>query len=304
MDIKKIFITLLLLTSLNLYAGAGQWHEFEPNGTDIIVDVKINGVPAKALLSTGWSDLGINLNFLEENEIKHKKGKKILIRGLLGRYEDARTVKELNLDLFDNEFPIKHLMPFYGDDIDLVLGMRFFSSFIVQIDYPQSRLRLIERNSVDMKAIKNVEMRHGTNKTELVVRLRVNDNESLDLKLINTIESGLLIDRHYAENKGWVDKYTKSRVDTSPEDGILNLDTLELPLVQFGPYKMQDVVVNIPAKGSDENTNFSKDDLEPKAGTYVTTNKGFDGMLGYDILKHFVITLDAKTARMHIIAPE
>ena len=151
MDLKKLLISLFLFASLNLYAGATPWQDIEIDNGLLLIDVEIGGIPAKAMLDTGAQTLALNVDFLEKNQVSYKKGSKVTLQGVFGERR-ANLIKNLNVKMFGSDFPIKRALPFEGDgDIAMIVGLPFFKNFIFQIDYPQQRLKLITRDSLDLK---------------------------------------------------------------------------------------------------------------------------------------------------------
>ena len=67
----------------------------------------------------------------------------------------------------------------------------------------------------------------------------------------------------------------------------------------FGPYVLENVLVNIPAEGQTSNI----EDQNSFTGTRIKSAKQ-KGVIGYDILKHFVLTLDYRAGNAHISVPE
>lgn len=302
MHIKKLLVILFLLTSLNLYAGATPWQDIEINNGLLLIDVEVAGIPAKAMLDTGAQTLAINVEFLEKNKIPYKKGSKVTIQGVFGERR-GHLVKNFSVNMFGSEFPIKRALPFADEsEVAMIVGLPFFKNFIFQIDYPNQRIKLITRDSLDLKDLKNVDMKHGNNKNSLVVSTLLDGDKSVDLLFDTGSNSGLLFERHYAKRNGWLEKYSKAESETTGINETRSTEILVLPTFKIGPYNLEDVVVTVPTQG--QSANISQKQQRAEIGKKIAKGSAYEGILGYDVLKHFVITLDAKTARMHIIAPE
>lgn len=301
MDFKKLLFSLLLLSSLNLYAGATPWQDIEIENGLLLIDVEIAGVPAKAMLDTGAQTLALNLDFLEKNQISYKKGSKIILQGVFGERK-ANLIKNLNVKMFGSDFPIKRALPFTGDgDVAMIVGLPFFKNFIFQIDYPKQRLKLITRDSLDLKDLQNVKMKHGNNKESLVVSAYLEDGKSVDLLFDTGSNTGLLFERHFADRNGWLENYSKAESQMSGINESRSTEILVLPAFKIGPYNLEDVIVTVPTEG--QSANISEKQQSAQLGKKIAKGSAYEGILGYDVLKHFVVTLDAKNARMHIIAP-
>jgi hypothetical protein len=103
-------------------------------------------------------------------------------------------------------------------------------------------------------------------------------------------------------HNGWLDNYGAVASAVSGSTGaVAATETFVLPQATLGPYVLEDVIVTVPGKGAD--TNMGR--LNGRAwstGTKIRAAK-FDGILGYDILKHFVVTIDYKRSLLHLHAP-
>jgi len=299
---KKWVLLSCLVISSSLYAGASDWYPMEISDGILLVDVVIGGKKTKAALDTGASTTVVNVDFLKRNNIGFKKGSKVTLQGVYGEKVDS-LVKNVDIELFGFPVTLKRSLPMYGErNYDMLLGLPFFKNFIVQIDYPQSRLRLITRDSGNLNSIANVPVMFTRNKTALVVKLSLSDGSDVDLLLDTGSSGGVLLERSFIEARGWEEKYMVAQGTSS---GVIKenvgLNIMEIPELKFGPYPIEDVIVSTPVKGI--SSNISQYKAKAKLGTKLERDTGYDGILGYDLLRHFVITLDAKIGKMHIFAP-
>ena len=301
MKIKNIILLFVLLLSGNLYAGASDWQEMKIVNGHMLIDVEIGGIPAKAMLDTGAETVALNVDFLDENNILYKNGKQLTLQGIFGE-KKTHFVKNVKVNLLGAEFPIKNAFPLHGQgNFQMIIGLPFFKQFIFQFDYPNSRFKLITRDYLDLNEIANVDMQHGNSKKSLVVSAKLEGKETIDLLFDTGSTSGLYLERHFAKRRGWLEKYSKAKGMSSGVNEVIENEILVLPSLKFGPYTLEDVITIVPAE--DMITNITKKQQKAKLGTRFAKGAKEEGILGYDILKHFVITLDAKTAKMHIIAP-
>ena len=81
----------------------------------------------------------------------------------------------------------------------------------------------------------------------------------------------------------------------------VNVESFTVDTFAIGPYELENVLVEIPEKGKLVNT--SKRVKEGKMGTNISQGVLTKGLIGYDVLKHFVITIDYAKYRAHIVAP-
>jgi len=77
------------------------------------------------------------------------------------------------------------------------------------------------------------------------------------------------------------------------------VERFNLPELTIGPIVLENVVVIVPGEG--EKTNVGQDVIA-KLGTRIKETAS-DGILGYDVLKHFVVTIDYKRSFLHLGVP-
>lgn len=97
--------------------------------------------------------------------------------------------------------------------------------------------------------------------------------------------------------------------DTEVLEGIMQGVNQQAKIQQFsiesfkiGPYEMENVLINVPNEG--EGARIGRHEEEITTHTRVKSHTAqTKGVLGYDVLKHFVLTIDYKYYRAHIYAP-
>ncbi len=86
-----------------------------------------------------------------------------------------RLADGIDIGMFGANFTIGELMPMCLHSFYWVVGLPFFENYILQIDYPNSRLRIIDHGSFDLKPHANVKMKRIGGRGAPVVRVRLND---------------------------------------------------------------------------------------------------------------------------------
>lgn len=79
-------------------------------------------------------------------------------------------------------------------------------------------------------------------------------------------------------------------------------DVFYLPTMTIGPYTLENVRVSVPAEGGKVNLQQYRPD-DWSTGTKIKRSKAADGILGYEILKHFVVTIDYKRSLLNLDVP-
>ena len=75
------------------------------------------------------------------------------------------------------------------------------------------------------------------------------------------------------------------------------MQQFNLPTITFGAFDIADTIVWVPAEG-ETTALFEK---RSSTGSRIKRNRrNSQGLLGYDVLKHFVVTIDYKSGYVHI----
>lgn len=298
---KSIFLIALLYLSPNALAGATQWMDFKLEHGHIKVPVIVGGVKAHAILDTGANVNAINGQFVRHHNLDLNKGSSIYVKGVFDT-EKRKTYKNVPINLFGTDIELDDMVDFQlgpsGDAI--LLGSSFFSLFIVQIDYPNNKMRLLTRDTFDLKKLKNIEM-HNQKGTGLpIVKVNFNKNDSAWLLLDTGNTGGIMVERSYANKLEWLESYQTETGLVIGVNKIKGTESFRIDSLKFGPYTLENVLVTVPAEGERSNLESR---YEVSTGSRLRGRR-VRGLLGYDILKHFVLTIDYKTGSAHISLPE
>lgn len=299
MQIKNILFYFSLFFSSSVIAGVTPWIDFEANSGHIKIPVTINGIEGKAILDTGSQINVINSVFISKNQLDFSHGKKYKIQGVFG-VNSRSSFNKVPVSIFDTEFILDNLVsaPFGHPNNQIILGAGFFSRFVVQIDYPQSKMRIMSRDAINLKDIKNVKMQPDIGTGKPIVRVKLNNEMSAWLLLDTGNAGGIMIDRKVAKNKQWLEKYSSKSSVSRGVNTVGFTEVFRLPSIKFGPYELENVLTSVP--GENQSTNIThQSDIK---WSHIKGKK-VRGLLGYDVLKHFVVTIDYKRGYMHVIAP-
>jgi hypothetical protein len=123
--------------------------------------------------------------------------------------------------------------------------------------------------------------------------------------LVDTGASGpVVVGRAIAERAGWLAAYRKGGAVESYDvfGKRAQLELLVLPSLRLGPFELGDVPVAVPVEG--ERLLTGREEWgRVTTGTHVTRGARANGRLGYDVLRHFVVTIDLKRELMQIAQP-
>ncbi len=264
------------------------WVRFELNQGHILLPVSVKGIPTKAVLDSGAQVNGINSGFMEKHKLRFPSDGKLTIQGLFERKE-VQTLTAIPTRILGKSRNLNKVakIDLPTHNIGLVLGVSFFKNHIVQIDYPRQRLRLVSRTPSNIRKVKSLKAKSLSGSGELIVNVEVTANKRLWLLLDTGSQGGLLLERNAASDLGWLTKYKQNKtVSTGVNESIPSV-YFWVDSMTLGKTKLDQVLVHVPAK----NSGFS------------TQNEQVSGILGNDVLQHFILTLDYKSGKAHVDFP-
>jgi predicted aspartyl protease len=287
-----------ILFSEHALAGISEWVDMQIDSGHLYVDVEIAGIPGKALIDTGANINAINGRFLEANKLDYPRGRSVEISGVFGT-SNRFTYLNVPVNVFGADIEFKGLVDLdlgSGDTL-LIIGAGFLELFIFQFDYPNNRMRFITRDSLNLKKVKNIESRRDPAGGAPIVKVRLNDERDLWLLLDTGSNGGVLLDRSVAERYEWLDRYPSESTIYAGVTTTGRMQRFNLPSMMFAGFKVENVIVSVPAEGQ-ELTLF---EAKVRTGSAVARRRSKSlGLLGYDVLKHFVVTIDYKAGHIHI----
>lgn len=301
--LKRIYLFILLCLSFSCFGGVTEWVKVELEHGHIRLPVRVDGIETFAILDTGSQLNAINEKFVKRHKLSYTRGAAIEVEGVFDTEKRFR-LNDVPVNLFGVDVTLNSVfeMPlsFSADKEDgLLLGASFFRNFIVQIDYPNSQMRLISRDAVDMKKLKNLEVKKQRGSDRPIIRVKFGDDVNAWLLLDTGNSSGILLARSLAKSVGWLDKHQSIETSVEGVNAQADTETFQLPALKLGPYTLKDVIVTVP--GEEEEANI-KSQFEPPVGSHMR-GKRVEGILGYDVLKHFILTIDYRKGYAHIITP-
>lgn len=292
-------MVLGLFWSVSAAAWVSEWIPFQHDRGHITIPVTLNGESTTAILDTGASGNGISEAFLRRHEGEYDHGRYIVVRGVYGERR-VRLADNIQVGMFGSNFKMDQLMPMRIGSFDFLVGLPFFENYIVQIDYPNSRLRLIDHKSLKLRKVANVKMKRERGSSQPLVRVNLNDEYKPWVTFDTGNSSGLLLKRFDAERFDWLEKYgTVDSRSIGVNAVVAKTERFNLPMLKIGPFTLENVMITVPGEG--QKSNIGDDTLG--GSNRVLNNFNSDGILGYDILKHFIVTVDFKRSLLHLEPP-
>lgn len=297
---RKLLLSLIALLSAFPSLAATNWVDFKIIDGHINLPVAINGIEGRAILDSGSQVNAINLSFINRHGFEFAKGGKINIKGVYGT-ETRQLFNNVKANLFGADIELDQLagLRIGHHQVQLLLGAGLLEKFIFQIDYPNQRMRLFERDSVDLAKLENIRMEMDRGTGQPIVQVGLNGEKKAWLILDTGNSGGLFLKRLMATENDWLDKFGKESGVGVGVNSMATIENFRIPEVEFGPFTLENVLVSVPGEGEVENisgqerTSFSR-----------IKGKNIKGLVGYDVLKHFVLTIDYKSGHMHVGLPE
>lgn len=299
--VLRAVVVALLLVSAQAKAAFSEWVDIHVENGALWLDTKVAGISGYTMIDSGAQINAINSGFLRAYDQKYATGPAVTILGIYGKSE-RRTYNSVPVELFGSTVNFKRLVDidFGGDQEQLIIGAPFLKLYVFQFDYPNKRMRVITRDSIDLKKVKNLKSRSDSKTGDPIVKVRLNDEKDLWLQLDTGNSGGIILERGIAEGRKWLEKYPTTLVRGRGATSTGQSEQFSLPKFEIGDFELADVIVKVPAKGED----FELFERETRTGSRFRKSRSQSrGILGYDVLKHFIVTVDYKGGHVHLEAP-
>jgi len=293
-----------------------EWVDIRIEAGQILIPSTIDGQSGESIINMGSRRSFVNSAFLSTHTLALDYGRDITIAGV-HKNAPQPFVRRLPIDLFGETMILQY--PVVADlgssNVQMLLGGGLLQRLIFQFDFPNQRMRLMPRNAINLRKTGNVETKRDAPSGLPMVRVRLNNQANLWLTLNTGMSSGMLVRKRTARRHGWLEKFPAKPTISQGIHSTADMLTFNLPTMEIGPYTLESPIVSV-AQGPKEPAVFQrKSILGPELRTtsplterigvkYKNFSNQSDGFLGYDVLKHFVLTVDYKTAAVHLSQPE
>lgn len=267
--------------------------DFRIDNGDVTITAVIAGEEYPAALTTSNIGASITLELVRKLGLKEKVNRNVGVIGTFGRPEAQRYINNLDLQVFGANTTARE-MTITGRGQRISLSLRLFEDFIIQLDFPNSKLCFFPRKAIDMRQMQNIDLASDAQFGDPVVKVKLNNKVDTWLKFSPSYSGGVLLDSIVAEELGL---YDNARLPSAINSQTL-ANTVEI--LQFGPFEMGAIKAEFPRQGINDNLATRS---QSKVGTNIPQGTESRGSIGIDVLRHFVVTIDLKSERMHLFAP-
>lgn len=296
---RLLLFFVLLVVSATATGGVSDWIPFEHRNGQVMMQVKVAGIDSYAIMDSGASINLINQSFVDHNQLELEKLRgKITIQGVHGKSE-RDVFRDVPSEMFGQKLALDYVAgDFAGSNVALILGAPLLDKYVFQFDYPNSRLRLIDHDSIDLINVKNIPMRSRRDYDQPIVQVNLNNEVEAWLILDTGASTGVYLQREVAAKHGWLETFELTQHQSRGVNTVADVESFLLPSLELGPYALADVRITVPKEGVRTDYGKNRSQLNSRVrGVKI------DGLIGYDVLQHFILTIDYKNGRGHIHAP-
>jgi len=271
------------------------WMRFDGSDGHIAFPVKVNGMEASAILDTGADTSIISAGLARHADIELDRHETVRAIGIHGQQEIPTTSR------FTLEFAGRKVRPFRvpvapAPGFDVVLGRGLFAWGVVQIDYPQQRIRFLDREVVEFES--NVEM-ETTRRDAPMIEARVAGEKAW--LLLDTGNAGPTLLKRRFVRRNDLDRFAVPDLAAKAIGAVSagEMRLLQVPECQLGPYTFDPMLA---AYNTERNEGF--DGRRTRYGSRIRTDRArYDGILGHEVLGNFLVTMDLEGDRLHLSVP-
>jgi len=272
------------------------WIRFDDARGLIEFTVRVNGVPARAMLDTGADANAISQQLVERAGVDLARAQKVRVQGVYGR-EVVPSTGEFELRFGEASVAMRGAVVLPASSPDLILGVGLFQTGVVQIDYPNKRIRFLNRDAVRFEGNLRVRTRRGRS-PEVAAEL----GGRKIWMLLDTGNAGATLFKSRLLHRLELDQYEIEGSDI-PGWGVVSSGEqrlLQLPGFKLGPFQFDTLLASYIEDGAEHGF----EERRARAGSRIQRDAvRYDGILGSEVLKNFVITADLENRKVHLAVP-
>lgn len=289
---------MLVLMGFHSVLTATEWKPFLLEDGHVKVAVIVEGIKGYAVLDSGSPRSGINKAFIEANELATE----VLTYGdITGLFDKKRRplIENVSVQLNERKLRLNLAEVSFGPPRNaILLGSNFLQDYVVDIDYPNQRFRLHERDRFNINQIANITATKKRDSGELIVRLSLNDEDNRWVVLDTGHSGGVLLEKRVAAQNDWFNRFRSRLVLVQGVNSMGYHHVIKLPVVGAGPHRVLDVDVEFP----DHNKINHLTSQQRKLGTRIRSRR-VEGIVGYELLKEFRLVFDYSAGKVALIKP-
>ena len=208
-----------------------------------------------------------------------------MIQGVNGK-ESRKVYQNVPATLMGAELTFKRVVDLnMHPKMQLLIGADFLAGLYFQFDYPNKRLRAISKDTFDLKELSNVKSRIDPATGQPMAKVRMNGEHDAWLVFDTGSTSGVLMKRGPAKRNKWLQQFPVEQSTIRGATDSSAIEMFRLPVIELGPFNVNNALVLVPPEGEPLSM-FSASRSRSARRSKV------QGLLGYDVLKNFLVTFD------------
>ncbi|PIP79990.1 MAG: hypothetical protein COW84_07525 [Gammaproteobacteria bacterium CG22_combo_CG10-13_8_21_14_all_40_8] len=276
--------------------------DFKLERGHIHIPIEIMGKKGTAILDSGAGINGISPDMLVKFGDQFRRDSKMRIQGVYGT-EKKQVYSQIPVKMFGETFTLDKFVEGNFGSADVLLGLSFFRAFVVQIDYPHSKLRMMTRDALDMSHLSNVPMKKNPSTLLPLVKVDINGSGNIWLTFDTGNAGGILLNDKAMSYLGLTPKKNEERkigVSAGMNSTFALNELFTLNSVKIGPFELENVQGTHALSGQKNNMD------NHGGGNRLSSRNGKSslGLLGFDVLKHFVVTIDYSKTLLNLSLPD
>jgi hypothetical protein len=254
------------------------------------VPIEVSGNSAVAVLNTEILPIGISTALARDIGLEVDP---VASRNVIWRAFPSITgqVSDVPIKLFDQDTEIEQMYVVESEQRFVYLSLLMFKDLIMQINFPESQLCFLNPRAINLQEAANINMRSSIARP--AVQVALNNNEEIWVELQLDFQGAIRLDKESAESLGIVSDGGELQEDSANGGDFSSASADSLT---FGPYELGNIDVSYPVNDVELNSDQQRLQQFARGRNRVETN----GILGYEILKHFTVTVDFESELMHI----
>jgi len=263
-----------------------KWFPFELRNGHIHVPITVAGIETTAMFDTGASVHVLDRTFAQANGIPFSSAGAFEIQAGHSR-ERVPVARGVPIELFGASVNLKTVAVSDVSFATIVIGTGVLSSFVMQIDYVNERIRFASFEAARMKETANLPMRPSGFNGLPAARAKL-DGEDVWMLLDTGFTGPLILNPGFVRDRGWSEDAGTLSVDAL--GAVRGMRRYRVPLLQLGPYDLRGVTAHVPSEGR-----------LPAALTAGDVGRvSIKGVIGAEVLRHFLVTIDVKHTLLHL----
>lgn len=255
--------------------------------------ISIAGASYPLILTMSNIPAAISLGLVSDLGLRIRRNPNLRVLSDTGKDREMEYIADLEVELFGASVNMDEVVVIDPDSKFITMSLRLFEDYLLQLDFPNSRLCLFDEDSFDLATLQNITIDSSAITGDPVILVEFPDQIEAWLTLSPSYSGAIRVDETLTRFLRLANKDS-----LNPPQSEFSSTTIDY--LTLGPYELGGIIVEYPQQGTRTNLTRNQQTLTM---TNIAKDRASKGRIGIEILKHFVITLDMKSERGHIYTP-